>query len=150
MGVNLWVKGPANYVKDGVQALEGVVETDWLPSTFTMNWKVTRPHHPIRFERGEPICNVMPVTRGLAENLDPMCLPLAAEPEIMREYEEWLKSRSDFLKGLSQRDPQALKLGWQKDYNKGVTTLGSHAPEHQTKLNLQEFRRLQEPEKATS
>lgn len=27
--VNLWVKGPSNWIKDGAQALEGIVETDW-------------------------------------------------------------------------------------------------------------------------
>ena len=26
--INLWVKGPANWIKDGIQPLEGVVETD--------------------------------------------------------------------------------------------------------------------------
>ena len=38
-GVNLWVKGPSNWIKDGIQPLEGVVETDWANATFTMNWK---------------------------------------------------------------------------------------------------------------
>jgi len=41
-GVNLWVKGPANMVKNGVQALEGMVETDWTAASLTMNWKLTR------------------------------------------------------------------------------------------------------------
>ena len=41
-GINLWVKGPANWIKDGVQPLEGIVETDWSVSTFTMNKKNSR------------------------------------------------------------------------------------------------------------
>src|SRR5690349_7702460 len=27
--INLWVKGPSNYFKDGACPLEGIVETDW-------------------------------------------------------------------------------------------------------------------------
>src|SRR6185437_11250072 len=41
-GYNLHVRGPANLPKDGIQALEGIVETDWTMATFTMNWKFTR------------------------------------------------------------------------------------------------------------
>ncbi|MBT8099503.1 MAG: hypothetical protein KJO82_07115, partial [Gammaproteobacteria bacterium] len=39
---NLWVKGPTNQFKDGIAALEGLIETDWTPFTFTMNWQFTR------------------------------------------------------------------------------------------------------------
>jgi len=49
-GVNLWVKGPTNLIKDGVQPLEGIVETDWLTATFTMNWKMKRVWEGGRFE----------------------------------------------------------------------------------------------------
>src|SRR5581483_3288259 len=35
-GVNLWVKGLSNWIKDGAQPLEGIVESDWLAATFTM------------------------------------------------------------------------------------------------------------------
>lgn len=42
-GYNLLVRGPANRPKDGISALEGIVETDWTAATFTMNWKFTRP-----------------------------------------------------------------------------------------------------------
>ena len=141
-GINLWVKGPTNYYKDGAHPLEGIVETDWLPATFTMNWKITRPHHSIRFERGEPICMVVPFPRGLCESLDPIRKPLADEPNLQREFQEWTASRAEFLKNLAKRDPETIKQGWQKDYNKGLTPLGERATEHQTRLHLRgEFRR---------
>src|SRR5262249_10365563 len=35
---DLVVTGPINAVKDGIQPLTGIVETDWSPFTFTMNW----------------------------------------------------------------------------------------------------------------
>ena len=63
-GVNLWVGGPINRFKDAIQPLTGVVETDWSPFTFTMNWKVTRPGQAIIFERDEPMCNVFQIGRA--------------------------------------------------------------------------------------
>ena len=47
-GYDLMVSGPLNHLKDGIQPLSGVVETDWLPFTFTMNWKFTRDRKSTR------------------------------------------------------------------------------------------------------
>lgn len=138
-GINLWVKGPTNYIKDGVQPLEGVVETDWLSATFTMNWKLTRPHHVVRFERGEPICMIVPVSRGVAEQLEPVYVPLDANPELAREYRDWEKSRSTFNADLAKLQPDAVKRGWQRDYMQGRTISGKEVHEHQTRLHLREF-----------
>ncbi|HWG42916.1 MAG TPA: DUF6065 family protein [Gemmataceae bacterium] len=138
-GVNLWVKGPTNLIKDGIQPLEGIVETDWLPATFTMNWKFTRPNCSVRFERGEPICMVIPIPRGLSEQLEPVYIPLDANPELARRYREWEKSRSSFNADLAELRPDAVRRGWQRDYMKGLTVNGEQAEEHQTRLHLREF-----------
>ena len=42
-GIALWVRGIPNQPKDGIAPLDGLVETDWLDFTFTMNWQFTRP-----------------------------------------------------------------------------------------------------------
>ena len=54
-GWSMWAMGPPNHIKDGIQPLAGLVETDWLPFPFTMNWIFTRPG-TVRFEKGEPFC----------------------------------------------------------------------------------------------
>lgn len=143
-GINLWVKGPVNCLKDGIQALEGIVETDWLASTFTMNWRFTRPHHPVRFVKGEPICMVLPVPRGLAESLEPVQIPIEANPAIQAEYQTWEHSRRKFNLDLQNHDPETVRRGWQREYVKGVTPTGVPAPEHQTRLALKEFRSANE------
>jgi hypothetical protein len=143
-GINLWVKGPSNSIKDGAQPLEGVVETDWLPSSFTMNWKLTRPDHPVRFERGEPICMLVPVPRGLAEGLLPVRLPLSANAELERDYREWERSRLQFNAALGTLRPDVVQRGWQRDYTKGLTPRGTPAEEHQTRLQLRPFTRESE------
>jgi hypothetical protein len=142
-GINLWVKGPANYVKDGVQPLEGVVETDWLSATFTMNWKLTRPYNAVRFERGEPICMIVPLPRGLVEQMEPRYIPLDDNPELAHDYREWERSRSTFNADLARSQPDVVKRGWQRDYMQGRTISGQEAEEHQTRLHLREFSREQ-------
>ncbi len=139
-GINLWVKGPSNSIKDGIQALEGVVETDWAFSTFTMNWKVTRPGEWIRFQKDEPICMIVPIPRGLAESMVPVSMPLTRDDKLHTKYRAWEASRSTFLTGLHSKDPEAVKRGWQKDYFQGKQSEGGTFDGHQTRLEIREFR----------
>lgn len=138
-GINLWVKGPTNWPKDGIQALEGIVETDWSASTFTMNWKMTRTNEWVRFEQGEPFCMIVPVPRGLAESLAPRVELLSSNDELEKQYQTWEASRRGFLQGLKTHDPQAVQRGWQKDYFQGKTPDGQPADGHQTRLKIREF-----------
>jgi hypothetical protein len=138
-GINLWVKGPSNWIKDGAQALEGIVETDWCPATFTMNWKLTRPGRIVRFERGEPICMLVPLPRDLLESLVPRQAPLEAAPDVAAEYHSWQASRSDFLTGLVEQRQETVARGWEKDYFQGRTRDGGHFAGHQTRLKLRPF-----------
>ncbi len=140
-GVNLWVKGPANLIKDGIQPLEGVVETDWSGFTFTMNWKCTRPNHRIHFVAGEPICMLVPLPRGLAESMDPVRLPLAQNKKLSKSYHAWKDGRIGFNEALERQDNAVVEQGWQRDYMLGRDGAGRPFPEHQTKLHLRRFRK---------
>jgi hypothetical protein len=68
---SLVVRGSANWPKDRACPLEGIVETDWSPATFTMNWKLTRPHWPVDFGENEAICMLVPHRRGELEGFRP-------------------------------------------------------------------------------
>ena len=140
-GVNLWVKGPSNFIKGGAQALEGIVESDWVVATFTMNWKLTVVGQPVRFEQGEPCCMVVPVPRGFAEDLEPRIAPLSSNDSLQKEYLAWQNSRSDFLQGLQSRREDVVKRKWEKHYFKGQTRSGEAFTDHQTKLELKPFSR---------
>jgi len=140
-GINLWVKGPANAPKDGIQPLEGIVETDWSEYTFTMNWQLTRPHHLVRFEEGEPICLIVPVARGLAEGLDSVLKPMGQNAKLARAYRSWKQARLDFNEALKRQDDDAVKEGWQRAYFQGRNSEGIVFAEHQTRMHLHPFRR---------
>jgi hypothetical protein len=138
-GVNLWFRGPANMPKDGACPLEGIVETDWLPATATMNWKLTRLGQPVAFAKGEPICMLTPVQRALVEAIEPKMLPIAADPELHAEYQAWDQSRRQFNADLKRPGSEAVRQRWQRDYFKGQMATGAASRDHQTKLRLKEF-----------
>lgn len=138
-GYNLHVRGPANLPKDGASPLEGVVETDWCPATFTMNWQITRAHHTVTFDVGEPIAMLVPQRRGEIENFEPQLRMLEDDAELEGIHRRWAQSRADFLSGLQVPGSKAVEEGWQKDYFQGVGPDGSRIAEHQTKLRLREF-----------
>jgi hypothetical protein len=138
-GYNLHARGPANWPKDGAYPLEGIVETDWAVSTFTMNWKITRANLPVTFEAGEPICMIVPRRRGELEAFEPEIRNVEEEPELASAYHQWAESRAGFNRDLKVPESEAVKRGWQKDYVRGSTPSGLRAEEHQTKLKLQGF-----------
>lgn len=140
-GYNLLVRGPANWIKDAVCPIEGIVETDWSPATFTVNWKLTRPGVSVRFDAGEPICMLVPQRRGELEEFQPEIMDIAVEPETHASYTDWLFSRSRFLRELRFPESQASQVGWQKHYFQGGMPHGPQALTHQTRLRLRRFAR---------
>jgi hypothetical protein len=59
-GWDLYAKGPSNRWKENCVPLEGVIETWWLNSTFTLNWKLVEPG-TVMFARGESLGQLVPV-----------------------------------------------------------------------------------------
>jgi Family of unknown function (DUF6065) len=114
-GWNLMVRGPTNSPKDGIVALDAIIETDWAHSTFTMNWRFTRPC-TVEFALGEPICLFFPIRRGVLEMFRGEFRMLEADRELENKFREWSASRDEFLLGLEKERPEALAQGWQKDY----------------------------------
>ena len=139
-GTNLFVMGPTNMPKHGIAALDAVVETDWSPATFTMNWKFTAPGVTVRFDEDEPFCAFFPVTRGALEKIEPRLERMENAAPVLEEFAEWGEQRSHFLKELPVRGSEANERGWEKAYFQGRHPDGRRGPQdHQTKLRLKPF-----------
>ena len=139
-GWNLWAGGPPNSAKDGVAALSGVIETDWSPFTFTMNWKLTRPNHPVRFELDEPICFIFPVERRVIDSVTPIFAPLGDDPQLKAQFEAWSRSRDAFQAKMRSHPPAKPSEKWQKFYHRGVDASGRcPISDHQAKLHVAPF-----------
>ena len=140
-GYDLMVQGPVNRPKDGIAPLSGIVETDWSPYTFTMNWMFTRPQLPVRFEAGEPYCHLFPVRRGELESVEPRLRRLSDDAELKQQHDLWTADRSRFNADLRRPGSEAQAEKWQKLYQRGATPDGGsgNAGDHRTRLRLKPF-----------
>jgi hypothetical protein len=139
-GWNLWVGGSPNRAKDGIAPLTGIVETDWSPFTFTMNWRFTRPGHRIHFDALEPICFLFPVERAAIEAFSPKFEPLDADPATKERFQAWSRARDAFHERMRLDPPRTPADRWQKHYYRGVDAAGeSLVDDHRSKLHLRPF-----------
>ena len=134
----IWCRGAPNYPKDGIVALDGLVETDWLPFTFTMNWMFTRPG-TVRFAKGEPFCFILPVPHVELEEIKPRILPLSADAELAAEHDAWLASRIEYNQLIDEDPTRSGAEPWRRYYFQGKSPRGLTAPEtHRTKRKMKE------------
>ncbi len=146
-GWDLWVGGSPNRHKDAIAPLTGVVETDWSPFTFTMNWRFTRPGQAVRFEAMEPFCFLFPVQRGAVEAFEPSFAPLGADPDTEKRFRAWSEARDAFHAKMQREPPKAPADRWQKHYYRGVDVTGEVlAPDHRAKLRAKPFDRSAAPD----
>jgi len=133
--ISIITKGPANMPKHGIQALEGVVETDWLPYPFTMNWKMTAKNTRVRFERGEPIAQIIPWPLDLIDQMEPEILSLQTNPELYAKYEDYRKKRGAFNEQFKYDGKKR-----QKYYVRGEDSLGNkYGENHRTDWKTKQF-----------
>ena len=139
-GIDLFVQGPINRPKDAIAPLTGLIETDWSPYSFTMNWLFTRAGARVRFEREEPFCHIFPVRRGDLENIEPEFRPLAENPELERQHKMWRANREQFNKDLQLPASQARSAEWQKHYYRGLEPEGQGTTvDHRTRARVRSF-----------
>ena len=139
-GWNLLAGGSPNSAKDGVAPLSGVIETDWAPYTFTMNWRFTRRNHWVRFEAGEPICFIQPAQRDALERMNPKFVPLSDNPDAARQFAAWSELRNSFQAKVAEKAPSAPTDQWQKRYYRGLDMDDKPGvPDHRAKLRLKPF-----------
>lgn len=137
-GYAIIARGAPNFIVPGAYPLEGVIETDWTPATFTMNWRLMDADASCLFQRGDPLCFIQPIQLAELEAVDPHIEPIESDAALNAEFRAWKMSRLAF-----NMDPAGRTSDWQKDYFRGPqkqTTAGSaNEYEHRTRMNLREF-----------
>ena len=132
-GIDLIARGPTNMPKDGIVALEGEVEADWLPFPFTMNWRFTRPFKKVKFERDEPICMITPIRRADVETYTPVIRNMESDPALLDQYQAWYQHRRQAMENVR------LGRTGQGHYTRGEGHLGESAHGHRTKIGIKPF-----------
>ena len=137
-GWGLICRGAPNWPKDGIVALEGYVETDWLPFPFTMNWQFTRSG-TVTFEAGEPFCFIALARPDQLETIQPVIRSIEEAPKLHDEFAAWRDSRNAFNKMLGTKSASETRGQWQKFYVRGKTAAGTEAAEtHKTKRSMKD------------
>lgn len=136
-GWQMQVMGPPNVPYLGIAPLSGIVETDWACHSFTMNWRFTEPMRVVRFEKGDPICQLLPVRLADIEAMEPELLHISDDPELDRQHRQFSQSRTQFNADLLVEGSAASEDGWQKQYFQGRQPDGTRADAaHFTKLKV--------------
>jgi len=135
-GSRLMVCGPINCFKHGIQPLTAIIESDWMSMSFTMNWKITAPNAVIRFDRGEPLFQLIPMAGNICTDLEQAkvrYMKLADDAEVSRAYQEWNEGRRKFHE--QKKTGEVRPDDWQKDYFRGRDVFGREvASGHKTKV----------------
>jgi hypothetical protein len=136
-GWSMWCMGSPNHIKDGIQPLSGLVETDWLPFPFTMNWLFTRPGS-IKFAKGEPFCFITLVEDKELPKFDVVQKSLDSDTDMRAQYDAWYRLRAQFNSRIHKGDPEAIKEAWQRLYFRGELPeeTGEAPAEHVNKRRL--------------
>ncbi|QIZ70698.1 DUF6065 family protein [Oxynema aestuarii] len=135
-GIGLMVRGATNFFKFNAAPLDGAIETDWSPYSFTMNWKIVEKDIPVKFSKGDPICMLVPYPMDLLERFDAGFVSMESDPKLKQDYYQWHQSRNSFNQ---RRDRTPLE--WQKNYYGGKGPDNTPAPNHRTSFKLSRFDR---------
>ena len=136
-GWDMVATGAVNEPKDNAYALTGVIETDWLPYTFSMNWQTLKPG-TVRFEEGEPFCFVYPIPKQALIGTEMEIHRLQDDDELFRQHEMFRIERDEFLKRVKAGDQQSIKQAWQRHYFVGRYPDGTRVEGHLNKLRLKD------------
>ena len=133
-GFNLLRSRPRQLAKDGVCALDGLVETDWaVDRALHDELELHASRHPISFAKASRSALVVPQRRGELARFDPSTAPFESDEETHRQHVAWARSRHEisvkkFL-GEFSADFQEYLKAWETQYFKGIYPTGESAPE---------------------
>ncbi|MBV8845947.1 MAG: hypothetical protein JO307_24320 [Bryobacterales bacterium] len=144
-GYDLIVRGPTNIFKDGISPLDGIVESDWTPYTFTMNWKLTRRLKTVTFKRDEPFCMILPIPRHDLGAFEGEIRNLQSAPELQKGYQEWHEHRVAIVREQKSKTPGGPRRPVQGHYIRGQGYFGEKGEGHQTKVFTKNFVEIEPP-----
>lgn len=83
---NLWIMGAPNLVVPGASALSGIVESDWMFTSPTSNWKITTPNTLVTFKKGDPVFFFVPVHKSELETFELSDFNILDDVEINKHF----------------------------------------------------------------
>lgn len=98
-GWNLWIMPAPNLVVPGASPLSAIIETDWSPSSPTMNWKFTDPGRLVTFRKGDPVFFFVPVHKTMIQEFAMEHYSIDDDPNVLKPLREFERFRADTAGG---------------------------------------------------
>jgi hypothetical protein len=134
--VSLYIRGVPNSIPNGIQPLDAVVETDWLPFTFTYNFKFIKPG-TATFKKDQPIFTFFPIERGFIESFETVISSISEDKEFQDEYDYYCKFRD--MQNAKIQSGEETELG---TYGKAKSVFKKYdITNHAKKIYLNNFER---------
>lgn len=131
--VSLYVRGVPNQIAVGLQPFDGIVETDWLPFTFTFNYKFIKPGR-LTIKKDQPLFTFFPVERGYIESFDTRDINVYEDKEFYEDYLKYSDLRDSQNSGKEGKNGGAYLKGrlYEKEFD---------IENHIKKVSLPEFKK---------
>jgi hypothetical protein len=118
-GFSTYIRGIPNETKGGIKALDAIVETDWLPFTFTYNFLITEPG-TYTFKKDEPLFIFFPIERNTVENFSIEESWIENDEAFFKDFEDYEKERTIAIDTM----PNDKRAKFQFFYRDGVKASG--------------------------
>jgi hypothetical protein len=130
--VSLYVRGVPNQMAVGLQPFDAIVETDWLPFTFTFNYKFSKPGK-LTIKKDQPLFTFFPIERGYIESFETINTTIQKDKEFYEDYLNYEKLREDQRSGKDKENVGSYLKG--KLYDKEFDI-----ENHIKKVNISDFK----------
>jgi hypothetical protein len=151
-GWDILVRGSPNWQPEWMYPLSGIVETWWLPFTFTLNWKLHQAGE-YRFFRDDPLGFILPIPHDY-EDIEPEIKDISENPELEYKFNNWSKIREQTIAETvvafkENKDYGSVKLNdpkthWEATYMKGLDKEGNRYENHITNRKFPEFKEVKD------
>lgn len=101
-GVNLMTISPPNYPINNISPMTGVVETDNLRFTFTLNFKINTPNTLIKIQKNYPIMGILPIPRYFCDSFSLVNAYDIIDHDLINKEQEISKNHANQRKNYNQ------------------------------------------------
>jgi hypothetical protein len=130
-GVNLLVTGPINTIIPNITPITGVVESDNIRTTFTLNLRVNQANTLIHIPKDTPLATIIPIPRYFGDNFElKNASDLFSEELFVEELEVVVKQHKRRFDRSFKQKLTGSELQ-DRDYFSGQDYYGNKFPDHQ-------------------
>ena len=94
---SLYIRGMPNRGYQILNPLDAIVETDWLPFTFTYNFKFTDAG-VVEFKKGDPLFSFFPIKRNTVENFKIISQSIQKDWQLLGDFLEYKNTREKHVR----------------------------------------------------